>query len=549
MKVCPNCKKEYADDLEVCPADGTVLENSEIVSEAETIALPTTDAAQTAGVTSEAAATPEENEKTAETIGTTEAAKPAVVPATTAAVSTTNRGGGSGTLAKALTVLAVILAIGVALVVWKTKVGGQLGHSDAALTKLTKEDMQILLKDANPMALKQLAENPELKQKQVESIKEFLAVASQARKEGLTNDPEVKKELEDIRTQIIAVNYDREKNKDKGQMPPFSLITEDEVKTYYEKPGKQAQFDEFIKTKVEQAKKDGRIPQDREPSAEEINEARDFYGKVHIYEDEAREKSKAFGEEYNRKVELQIKLQQAQYLNKLYAEKVLTEKVKVSDEEVAQYIAAHPEMDPKAKKAKAEEILQRAKSGEDFAKLADELSEDPGTKGKGGLYKDVKKGQMLPEFEQAALALEPGKVADNVVETKFGYHIIKLEKKGTAKDKEGKEEETYDVRHILISTMFSDPKNPFGQPVPISEKIKSDLQEEKSNKILEEIKAKNPIEVEDFEVPKPSDEDIQKMMQMQQQRQMPNLSPEDLEGDESQQKPTKAPKKPEPKKK
>jgi foldase protein PrsA len=158
----------------------------------------------------------------------------------------------------------------------------------------------------------------------------------------------------------------------------------------------------------------------------------------------------------------------------------------------------------------------------------------------------VKKGQMAPEFEQTALSLEPGKVADQPVETKFGYHIIKLEKKGTTKGKDGKEEETYNVRHILISTMFSDPKNPFGQPMPIDEKVKSDLQEEKGKKILDQIKAQNPIEVEDFEVPKPSDEQIQQMMQRQQQQQMPNL-PQESEEDEAPT--TKAPaKKPEPKK-
>lgn len=451
------------------------------------------------------------------------------------------------TLAKGLTILAVILALGVGLVVWKTKVGGHGGgHSNnAPLTKLTKEDMQILLKDANPMVLKQLSENPELKQKQVDSIKEFLAVASQARKEGLANDPEVKKELEDIETQIVALNYDKEKNKDKGQMPPFSLISDDEVKAYYEKPGKQAQFDAFIKDKVDQAKKEGRIPQDQQPTEEQINEARDYFGKVHIYEDEAKEKSNTFGEEYNRRVDLQVRLQQAQLLSKIYIEKTLTDKVKVTDEEVAQYVSTHPEMDAKGKKAKAEEILQRAKSGEDFAKLADEVSEDPGTKGKGGLYKDIKKGQMIPEFEQTALALEPGKIADNVVETKFGYHVIKLEKKGTTKNKEGKEEEIYDVRHILISTMYTDPKNPFSQPMSFEDKIKEDLKEEKAKKILEDIKAQNPIVVEDFEVPKPSDEDIQKMMK-QQQQQMPQLSPEDLQSESET--PQKETKKPEPKK-
>ncbi len=101
------------------------------------------------------------------------------------------------------------------------------------------------------------------------------------------------------------------------------------------------------------------------------------------------------------------------------------------------YIAEHPELDPKDKKSKAEEVLQRAKSGEDFTKLAQEFSEDPGSKDKGGLYESVKPGQMLPEFEQAALALEPGQLAPSPVETQYGYHIIKLEKKGWLKGLSG----------------------------------------------------------------------------------------------------------------
>jgi foldase protein PrsA len=122
------------------------------------------------------------------------------------------------------------------------------------------------------------------------------------------------------------------------------------------------------------------------------------------------------------------------------------------------------------------------------------------------LFEGVKKGQMIAEFEQAALALEPGQIAAEVVETKYGYHIIKLEKKGRIRDQEGKEVETYDVRHILISTAFSDPANPFAAPMSFTEKAKADLQKEKEKKLLEEIKAKNPIVIEDFEVPKPPDQ-------------------------------------------
>ena len=79
-------------------------------------------------------------------------------------------------------------------------------------------------------------------------------------------------------------------------------------------------------------------------------------------------------------------------------------------------------------KQKAQSILERARKGEDFAKLARENSDDPGSKDKGGEYDFFSKGRMIPEFETAAFALKPGQISD-VVETSFGYHIIKLEER------------------------------------------------------------------------------------------------------------------------
>ncbi len=84
-----------------------------------------------------------------------------------------------------------------------------------------------------------------------------------------------------------------------------------------------------------------------------------------------------------------------------------------------------------AKKKKAEEILKRARAGEDFAKLAKENSEDPGSKDKGGEYQFAR-GQMVPEFEAAAFSLKTNEVSD-IVTTQFGYHIIKLSEKIPAK--------------------------------------------------------------------------------------------------------------------
>jgi len=77
-----------------------------------------------------------------------------------------------------------------------------------------------------------------------------------------------------------------------------------------------------------------------------------------------------------------------------------------------------------AKRKQIEELLQRARAGEDFAALVKQYSEDPGSKDRGGEYV-FPRGQMVPEFEVAAWSLQPGQISD-VVTTQFGYHIIKM---------------------------------------------------------------------------------------------------------------------------
>jgi len=77
-----------------------------------------------------------------------------------------------------------------------------------------------------------------------------------------------------------------------------------------------------------------------------------------------------------------------------------------------------------ALKKKAEKTLKRVKAGEDFAKLANELTTDPTNQGKGGDLNFFPPGRMVPPFDTAAFKLKPGEVS-GVVETQYGYHIIK----------------------------------------------------------------------------------------------------------------------------
>ena len=78
----------------------------------------------------------------------------------------------------------------------------------------------------------------------------------------------------------------------------------------------------------------------------------------------------------------------------------------------------------KEKEQLAKQVKARAEKGEDFAKLAKEFSEDPGSKDKGGEY-TFARGEMVPEFETAAFSLKTNQVSDTV-ETRYGYHVIKL---------------------------------------------------------------------------------------------------------------------------
>ncbi|MBP0612993.1 peptidylprolyl isomerase [Chryseobacterium sp. cx-311] len=104
---------------------------------------------------------------------------------------------------------------------------------------------------------------------------------------------------------------------------------------------------------------------------------------------------------------------------------------------------------PKLTESHKEEIIGRLKkikqdilNGESFESQARIYSEDPGSAPNGGLMKNISKGQMVKPFEAAALNLQEGEISDPV-ESEFGYHIIKLERRA------GK---MYDARHILIAT-------------------------------------------------------------------------------------------------
>ncbi|RAU83804.1 peptidylprolyl isomerase [Pontibacter arcticus] len=87
-----------------------------------------------------------------------------------------------------------------------------------------------------------------------------------------------------------------------------------------------------------------------------------------------------------------------------------------------------------------EDLKKRILAGEDFATLAKQYSQDPGSAAAGGELGFFKKKELVPEYEAAALRLEPGQMS-NVIESQFGFHLIQLiERKG----------QEFNTRHILL---------------------------------------------------------------------------------------------------
>lgn len=113
---------------------------------------------------------------------------------------------------------------------------------------------------------------------------------------------------------------------------------------------------------------------------------------------------------------------------------------KITDEEVRarydQQIAATPPVNEVnarhilvKTKEEAEAIVKRLDAGESFEAIAKEVSTDPGSGANGGDLGWFGPGQMVPEFEQAAFALEVGAYSKEPVQSQFGWHVIKVEDK------------------------------------------------------------------------------------------------------------------------
>lgn len=143
----------------------------------------------------------------------------------------------------------------------------------------------------------------------------------------------------------------------------------------------------------------------------------------------------------------------------LIMRKILGKDVKVTEEDMKKYFEENKEQFAQQEQVKvqhillenkkdAEAVLAELKNGAVFTELAKEKSVDPGSKDKGGDLGYVARGDVVPEFAEAAFSLAPGETSD-IVKTDYGYHIIKVLDKKPARPP-NYEESKDKIKEILI---------------------------------------------------------------------------------------------------
>jgi len=307
-------------------------------------------------------------------------------------------------------------------------------------------------------------------------IRRMLAAAEEAKAAGYLARPGLKLQTELARSFTIAQAYFKQRQA-AGATAAEQVVTDAEIDAYFNEAATPAQFETFL----QDYSRNSQLRGERVPEATR-KALRQHYGRVMV----AMRKGVAAGLGRERVTQLAVMLEQAKLLAGAYAQETKA-RYQPTAAEIDAHVAAHPELDTKAQRAKLEGILARVRAGEDFVKLADEFTEDPSGKGRGGDLGWFGRGVMVKPFEDAAFGLKPGEVS-GVFETQFGFHIVKLDERRP----QGAGEEVH-ARHILIQYKRA-ARRP-SSPMSPREQAAAAVEQEKRNRALDDAAARRRIQV------------------------------------------------------
>lgn len=377
----------------------------------------------------------------------------------------------------------VIAAIAIFVLLACGGLWAQWSASRVKLVSLSATEMGILARELQqPSQLEQMASDPEKKKEFAARLKNLFALAQEAERQGYSDRADVKAQIR-LQSDLTLREAYRRKH-------PDASVTEEEIAEFYR--ANPNAFDAFLQDS----------PQNRAQAQGPQRDAiKREYGELKVLADRAL-KEGLDGED---RVRLLLEVKKGGVLASFYsADLGKKADAQVTDADVSGYYAGHlaefeevrarhilistqpaetgdddsaqrresgKAADREEARRKAQGLLDRIKSGEEFEQLATEHSDDPGSKAKGGDLGYFMRGENVRSFEDAAYSMPVGGVSD-LVESEFGFHIIKVE----------------DRRIAPLDTRIRN---------SISEKLK----QERRQRVTDEIVSKGQVRIaEDFDV-------------------------------------------------
>lgn len=337
----------------------------------------------------------------------------------------------------------VIIIAGSLLIIQNQSLGG-------GKVNITAKDMESWFKMLPPDQLRGMSSQPEAKKALVDNLKEMFMLSQEAEKMGLANAPDAQSELSIMEKVALAGTF---RNLKGAENPSLIQVSEEDRQSFFKKSPNA--FEEFIASN----------PRLKTASEEQREALKPQFAELMILLDRA----KKSGLEKDPGYQMMFRIQRASYLA-VRAQQQIRGTLPVSDQEIqkefeavkenygetrARHIlimfpeqrkereaapkeegkegeaketpkAAKPATKEEAQKLAQELLVRLRDKNEDFAELAKQYSDDPGSGKMGGDLGYFKKDVgFVPEFKNALFKLQPNQISD-VVETQFGYHIIQV---------------------------------------------------------------------------------------------------------------------------
>lgn len=277
----------------------------------------------------------------------------------------------------------------------------QFGKKEFAT--LPEADLIALVETMPDQQKRRFAQSPQERKSLIDQFKKMFAFAQAGLAEGLDKSEDYTNSLRIEHAKVLATEH--------GKRNEGFQVSKADIDAYVAAHQKEFETDVAFFTKNAKEK----------PAGDQLEQLKAQWGELMF----RAEKGRQAGLEKDPAVQIQLKMMRGNLLANLYSRKI-EEGNKTGEKELKEYYAQHPEADPEKIKVRVADLLARIKKGEAFEKIADEINED-GTKGRGGDLDWFGQGTMDPDFEKAAMALQPGQISQEPVKTSFGYHLIKLE--------------------------------------------------------------------------------------------------------------------------